>query len=119
SWGFWQELGMIAKSAMPEAEQRAIADDIRRRGWTAAGIEAFDAILRRCDATEVLVWPHALPAVHTRPPAHPLLADRAAGDGYVSYGIRLDGDMRWIIDEHRVGAMRVLPGTAYLEIVRA
>jgi amino acid adenylation domain-containing protein len=124
-WGFWQELGMIEKSAMSKAEQRQIAEEISAKGWTTAGVDAFEAILFRASAPEVLVYPQELPGAADTPsssrarPSHPLLIERIDEAGTPAYRVGFTAATRWILDEHRLDGDAVLPGTAYLELMRA
>ncbi len=51
---------------------------------------------------------------------HPLLDRRlAAAGGQESYLTRLGAARHWVLDEHRLGGVPLLPGTAYLELARA
>jgi acyl transferase domain-containing protein len=50
--------------------------------------------------------------------AHPLLGPRVDGPGEV-YVSMLDTATSWIVDEHRIMGHGLVPGTAYLEMVRA
>ncbi len=126
-WGFWQELGLIEKSAMPQAEQDRIAAEILQNGWTTAGVEAFATILSRCDGVEVLVYPQGLTGTESAQPAgsgavatrHPLLGDRRDEPLWTSFSVGFGHEWQWLLDEHRVEGQAVLPGTAYLEIIRA
>jgi acyl transferase domain-containing protein/SAM-dependent methyltransferase len=116
-WGFWQELGMIAKSAMPAAQQQQIVRAIHEKGWSARGVDALASILTRRYGPEVLVSPEApSSAISTR---HPALGERQDREGYTSYRVQWNERTQWIVDEHRVGGARVLPGTGVLEIARA
>ena len=139
-WGFWQELGMIEKAAMPAAEKQRIADEIRARGLSNAGADLFETILLRCSGPEILVspdgWPDAVapdtvaadtrvadtPAATRRittPVSHPLLDSREDTPDAVTYVGHLSAATHWVLDEHRLDGTAVLPGTAYLELVRA
>ena len=53
--------------------------------------------------------------------SHPLLGRRReVVPGRVEFSARVGPDTTWLLDEHRIdGSTSVLPGTAYLEIVRA
>lgn len=50
---------------------------------------------------------------------HPLLETRAVLADGVIYGGRLSARRHWVLAEHRSGGEPVLPGTAFLELVRA
>ncbi|MGV9763938.1 type I polyketide synthase [Micromonospora tulbaghiae] len=50
---------------------------------------------------------------------HPVLTTMVAGpDGTVLHGL-VSADTHWLLDEHRIGGVPVVPGTAHLESVRA
>ncbi|MFR9777628.1 SDR family NAD(P)-dependent oxidoreductase [Micromonospora sp. MS34] len=50
---------------------------------------------------------------------HPVLTTKVAGpDGTVLHGL-VSADTHWLLDEHRIGGVPVVPGTAHLESVRA
>jgi acyl transferase domain-containing protein/acyl carrier protein len=126
AWGFWQELGMIEKAAMPPAEKKRLAEEIARRGWSNAGVEVLDAILRGRLGPEVIVSPEPLaprlkerPAPAPRPVAHPLLGERLLEGGSVHFRARLSAATHGILDDHRLDGRPVLVGTAYLEMARA
>jgi acyl transferase domain-containing protein/NAD(P)-dependent dehydrogenase (short-subunit alcohol dehydrogenase family) len=180
-WGFWQELGMIERAAIPAAEKQRIADEIRTRGWSKAGADLFEMILRGYQRPEILVWPDgppdarsdtraaAVPSGVTHPlfdsredtpdtrsgaraaavprgvthplfdsrddtpdaradtraaavpsgVTHPLFDSREDTPDGVAYVGRLAAATHWVLDEHRLDGTAVLPGTAYLEMVRA
>lgn len=76
--------------------------------------------------------PEAMPAPSNAPPArrdgvsaaeHPLLGPRVSAQAPhapVVYQLRIDGDSTWLLTEHRLRDGRgVLPGTAYVELLRA
>ncbi|MGC4896676.1 SDR family NAD(P)-dependent oxidoreductase [Micromonospora sp. DT31] len=51
--------------------------------------------------------------------SHPVLTTMVAGpDGTVLHGL-VASDTHWLLDEHRIGGVPVVPGTAHLESVRA
>ncbi|MEU2612181.1 SDR family NAD(P)-dependent oxidoreductase [Micromonospora sp. NPDC007271] len=57
--------------------------------------------------------------VVTSPVAHPVLTTKVAGpDGTVLHGL-VSAGTHWLLDEHRIGGVPVVPGTAHLESVRA
>ena len=59
--------------------------------------------------------------IHRVPAAHPLLDARETRDGSseLVHTVELSAGTHWVIDEHRIGGTPALPGTAYLEMVRA
>jgi acyl transferase domain-containing protein/NADPH:quinone reductase-like Zn-dependent oxidoreductase/SAM-dependent methyltransferase len=116
-WGFWQELGMIAKSAMPVAQQEQIVRTIHDKGWTARGVDALASILTQRYGPEVLVSPQAPSSATSR--RHPALGERQDREGYTSYRVQWNEQTQWIVDEHHVDGARVLPGTGVLELARA
>ncbi len=120
AWGFWQDLGMIAQAAMPAEEKRRIAGEIRRRGWSGAGVEVLGAILRRRLGPEVIVSPEPIPPrTVARPVAHPLLGERLEENGAVHFRARFSAGNLGLLDDHRLEGRPVLVGTAYLEMARA
>ncbi|MGN9806192.1 type I polyketide synthase [Micromonospora sp. L32] len=55
----------------------------------------------------------------THPVDHPVLTTAVTGpDGVVLHGL-VSADTHWLLDEHRIGGVPVVPGTAHLESVRA
>ncbi|MCW3816658.1 SDR family NAD(P)-dependent oxidoreductase [Micromonospora sp. DR5-3] len=55
----------------------------------------------------------------TSPVDHPVLTTKVAGpDGTVLHGL-VSASTHWLLDEHRIGGVPVVPGTAHLESVRA
>ncbi|MFC0032420.1 SDR family NAD(P)-dependent oxidoreductase [Micromonospora chaiyaphumensis] len=55
----------------------------------------------------------------TAPVDHPVLTTRVTGpDGTVLHGL-VSAGTHWLLDEHRIGGVPVVPGTAHLESVRA
>ncbi len=50
---------------------------------------------------------------------HPLLDRRLVLPGGVAYLGRLSSERHWVLAEHRSGGTPILPGTTYLELVRA
>lgn len=121
-WGFWQELGMIEKSNMPQPAKQAIVDEIQRKGWSGAGVAVFEHILRCGVAGQVLVSPEFAEAA-TSPSevvSHPWFESRLVEEtGLESYVAHLSPLRNWVLDEHRVHGKPTLPGTAYLEMARA
>jgi acyl transferase domain-containing protein/NADPH:quinone reductase-like Zn-dependent oxidoreductase len=136
-WGFWQELGMIEQARAPDAWKQQIIDEIRAKGRSGAGVEAFRCILDGCPPPQVLVSPDRLDqlvSINTGPPANAALAeerpqrrpvdhpwfdaclvDTAEFMSFVSF---LDIS-QWVLDEHRPMGRAALPGTAFLELARA
>ena len=79
--------------------------------WDEAGMAAEAA-----PATD----PRWAPLPDGVPVRHPLLDRRlAAAGGQESYLTRLSAARHWVLDEHRLGGVPLLPGTAYLELARA
>ncbi|MFI7282045.1 SDR family NAD(P)-dependent oxidoreductase [Micromonospora chersina] len=55
----------------------------------------------------------------TSPVDHPVLTTKVAGpEGTVLHGL-VSAATHWLLDEHRIGGVPVVPGTAHLESVRA
>ena len=55
----------------------------------------------------------------TSPVDHPVLTTKVVGpDGTVLHGL-VSAGTHWLLDEHRIGGVPVVPGTAHLESVRA
>ncbi|MFG2104547.1 SDR family NAD(P)-dependent oxidoreductase [Micromonospora echinaurantiaca] len=55
----------------------------------------------------------------TTPVEHPVLTTKVTGpDGTVLHGL-VSATTHWLLDEHRIGGVPVVPGTAHLESVRA
>jgi acyl transferase domain-containing protein len=52
-------------------------------------------------------------------PAHPLLGARMADGDVVRFLARLDPARDWLLLEHQVGGRAILPGMAYIELLRA
>ncbi|MEM7355518.1 MAG: SDR family NAD(P)-dependent oxidoreductase, partial [Acidobacteriota bacterium] len=50
---------------------------------------------------------------------HPLLERRSRDGENDVFHTRLEARRHWVVDEHRLGERRLLPGTAYLEMARA
>jgi NADPH:quinone reductase-like Zn-dependent oxidoreductase/NAD(P)-dependent dehydrogenase (short-subunit alcohol dehydrogenase family) len=131
-WGFWQELGMIEKANMPEAMKQQISDEIREKGRTGAGIEAFRCILGSRRTPQVLVAPddadiliptaamgEAGPARPvSRGVRHPWFDKVVEGTSGIACVSHFD-TAHWVLDEHRPLDEAVLPGTAFLEMTRA
>lgn len=117
-WGMWQELGMMEHASIAAAQKQSVRDEIRREGWQDAGVEVLRRILAQGKSGTVLVSPQ--PLRDAQPPAHPLLAERGeSGRGRADYVVRLDPKAHWVVDEHRLDGLAILPGTAYLELAQA
>jgi acyl transferase domain-containing protein/SAM-dependent methyltransferase len=56
-WGFWQELGMIETAAMARGLKQGIQEEIRNKGLTNAGVEAFRYVLSASRSPQVVVSP--------------------------------------------------------------
>lgn len=90
NWGAWREVGMAAEAA------RGSGDPARgTRGAGGGSPGAGDGAAQALD--------------------HPVLERR--GDGWCAG--RLSPASHWVLDEHRLSGVPVLPGTAYLECARA
>ncbi|HVU25272.1 MAG TPA: SDR family NAD(P)-dependent oxidoreductase [Opitutus sp.] len=117
-WGMWQELGMMEHASIAAAQKQSVRDEIAREGWHDSGVAAFRRILAHGSSGVVCVSPQPLRSA--TPPAHPLLQERRdEGRGRVDYLVRLDPKTHWVVDEHRLDGLAILPGTAYLELARA
>jgi len=76
-------------------------------GWDEVGMLA-----------EAVAWPASQPERRSRLD-HPLLtACVSSGGSHRCYG-KVSASSHWVLDEHRIGGVPVLPGTAHLEAVRA
>ncbi|MFE9694029.1 SDR family NAD(P)-dependent oxidoreductase [Micromonospora sp. NPDC005806] len=77
-------------------------------GWAEVGmaVETTSATLRRADQ-------------ETGPVTHPVLTTRVGGpDGVVVHGV-VSATTHWVLDEHRIAGVPVVPGTGHLECARA
>jgi len=122
TWGFWQELGMIAKARGDLTQQEDLIAQIKRSGLANAGISAFERILENPSPAQVVVTPESLAGPVSQPaPSHHPWFDRVVP--FSDEGVYVEGtvspDSAWVLDEHRVLGKSVLPGTAYLEMARA
>jgi len=118
NWNFWQEAGMIADTCSEE-ETKALEKEIREKGWSQAGVAAFESILRSCGVPQVAVSPVALQEA-SGCARHPLLSERLPlPEPLFAARSWLSVDTHWEIRDHRPGGIPVLPGTAYLEIALA
>jgi acyl transferase domain-containing protein len=94
-------LSAFAESRARETRPRTIA--VEWAAWRDVGMAA-----------------RALSAAEGNAVNHPLLGRRRVEPQRVVYSARYRPDALWILDEHRVdGGSCVVPGTAYVEIVRA
>jgi acyl transferase domain-containing protein/NADPH:quinone reductase-like Zn-dependent oxidoreductase/acyl carrier protein len=136
-WGVWQELGMIEQAVISIEAKKKIEEEIKREGWSNVGIEAFSKILTGSTSSQIIVSPVDFRGdckiekdkeLALFPTAgfselkmlHPLF-DRCVIDGptqesYIGY---YNATKYWVLDEHRLMGKAILPGTAYLEMVRA
>jgi acyl transferase domain-containing protein len=81
-------------------------------GWQEVGMAADAARVRQGIAVP--------PVPPSDPADHPLLDTCIMETGdKLAYRTHLSVGKHWLLDEHRLGGKAVLPGTAYLEMVRA
>jgi acyl transferase domain-containing protein/SAM-dependent methyltransferase/acyl carrier protein len=121
TWGFWQELGMISKARGDLAQKQLITAQLERPGMHDAGVRVFARILENPFPPHVVVTPGELadpPAEHR---AHHPWFDQIVrlSDDLVYLQGALSPESTWVLDDHEVLGKKVLPGTAYLEMVRA
>ncbi|WP_326696604.1 type I polyketide synthase [Streptomyces sp. NBC_01754] len=104
-WGAWGRIGMAARPAARERPGRPAAP-----GGTEVSDAAPDAVT--CTA------PGRTGAV---PIAHPVLSELvpAAGGAPAYCRGTVSAGQHWLLDEHRIGGVPVVPGTGQLELVRA
>ncbi len=97
-WGAWRDVGMAVETALPAGAARVL-----ERG--PAGAPA---------ARE------AEPVPFEGPGLHPLL-DRQVEDGAGRkvFATTMSASRQWVLDEHRIRHTPAVPGTTYLEMVRA
>ncbi|MBO0870625.1 MAG: SDR family NAD(P)-dependent oxidoreductase, partial [Micromonosporaceae bacterium] len=55
----------------------------------------------------------------SRPLVHPMLDTLTAGPDRIVLAGRIGAGTHWVLDEHRIGGIPVVPGTAHLECARA
>ncbi|WP_344319342.1 SDR family NAD(P)-dependent oxidoreductase, partial [Actinocatenispora thailandica] len=107
-WGAWSEVGMAVETARPAA-----LGGTAEAASSAAGAGAL-AVGSPADADSA-----AGPAGAVRAVRHPVLTDRVDdGPGSVVRG-RLGPASDWVLGEHRIAGVPVLPGTGHLELIRA
>lgn len=118
-WGVWQELGLMAHSGLPIAQQDAVRVEIEREGWAQAGVAIIRELFARgAGVNHRLVSPH--PIKLPTPPAHPWLTRRWTDPaGRISYLTHLQPSRHWVVDEHRIDNQALLPGTGFLELALA
>ena len=126
-WGFWQELGMIAKSDMSSEDKLEIERQIQAKGWSSAGIALFDRILASVSGGQVLVSPDFEQPEQSLLNDQPWYSDYEQGpDGTLAFSARLSPQTHWVLREHRVASslsglgdeqVPTLPGTAFLDMV--
>ena len=118
-WGVWQDLGMMDHPSLSANHKQAVRDEIEREGWQDIGSVLVRHIFRHGAAQQhVLVSPHPLDL--PRPLEHPLLMRRDASQtGRRGFAVRLDPTSDWIVDDHRLNGLALLPGTGFLELARA
>ncbi len=136
-WGVWQELGMIEQAAISSKAKKEIEEEIKSEGWSDAGVKVFSRILSGCTTPQVIVFPkdfrnelktgskkdsyqRCSVGVQEFEMQHPLF-DKCVIDGpdQESYIGHYNATKYWVLDEHRLMDKAILPGTAYLEMVRA
>jgi NAD(P)-dependent dehydrogenase (short-subunit alcohol dehydrogenase family) len=102
NWGAWKEVGMAVETALPAgAAQAGVGSGAGKAAANGAGggtvLEPFDG-----------------------PSLHPLLDRRIDdGTGRAVFAVRPGPDSHWVLDEHRIQGRPAIPGTTYLEMVRA
>ncbi|HSO75766.1 MAG TPA: SDR family NAD(P)-dependent oxidoreductase, partial [Blastocatellia bacterium] len=87
-WGFWQELGMIGQAKMSSESKRQIVKEIREKGWSNAGVEAFRCILASCTSAQVVVSPAKMEDLLAGDPA----GDQRPGSPNGKPSIRVESD---------------------------
>jgi acyl transferase domain-containing protein/NAD(P)-dependent dehydrogenase (short-subunit alcohol dehydrogenase family)/SAM-dependent methyltransferase len=119
SWGVWQELGMMEHTSLSAAQQQSVRDEIEREGWTNIGATLWRYVLQHGGAyRHLLISPTPVRAIE--PPVHPLFTSRSQDEsGRVSFTARLDPQQHWIVNDHRLDGLALLPGTGFLELARA
>jgi|CXWL01.1.fsa_nt_gi acyl transferase domain-containing protein len=93
-WSAWREVGMAVETPLPAGAAQALAGTVPASTPAEAPFEG--------------------------PGLHPLL-DRLIEDTPERkvFSTQVGPDRHWVLDEHRIGGTPALPGTTYLEIVRA
>jgi acyl transferase domain-containing protein len=100
--------------AQASAGRRARTLAINWCGWTDVGMIGNT----RQNAPQVFRDLEA--GLRYEPAAHPLLDRRVHGLGDdLVFATTINPDFHWVITEHRMGGNPVLPGTAYVELIRA
>jgi acyl transferase domain-containing protein/NADPH:quinone reductase-like Zn-dependent oxidoreductase/NAD(P)-dependent dehydrogenase (short-subunit alcohol dehydrogenase family)/SAM-dependent methyltransferase/acyl carrier protein len=119
NWGFWQELGMIESAHIPDAVKKATLADIQATNGSNRGIEIFARIMESDVPPQLLVSPGSLPQKPTlkETVVHPILRECDRENGHLVFSGAITAGVDWLIDEHQVSGQRVLPGTAYLDLV--
>ncbi|MFX3681348.1 MAG: SDR family NAD(P)-dependent oxidoreductase [bacterium] len=118
-WGVWQELGMMDHPDLPQAQKDAARAEIDREGWNHLGPNLVRHVLNRCGAeSHVLISPTPVRVPQT--PHYPLFHSRQdEPSGAVSFLAELDPHQHWVVNEHRLAGLALLPGTGFLELARA
>jgi phthiocerol/phenolphthiocerol synthesis type-I polyketide synthase E len=99
NWGAWKEVGMAVETALPAGAAQAAVGTPAESGTGSGGpaLEPFDG-----------------------PSLHPLLDRRIDdGTGRAVFAVRPGPESHWVLDEHRIQGAPAIPGTTYLEMVRA
>ena len=118
-WGVWQELGMMDHPDLPQAQKDAVQAEIESKGWNNIGPRLVHHVLNRCGAeSHVLISPRPVRVQQT--PHYPLFHSRHdEANGSVSFLAELDPNQHWVVNEHRLAGLALLPGTGFLELARA
>jgi phthiocerol/phenolphthiocerol synthesis type-I polyketide synthase E len=106
NWGGWREVGMAAETAAPAALR---PPPLQPRGPRISGDGSAGERIAGGETAGGGI-----------PLDHPILTgcQAAAGEPATCYG-HLSAGTHWVLDEHRLGGMPVLPATAQLECARA
>ncbi len=119
---FWVTSSVTALVGGPGQADYAAANGYQL-GWAAAARRAgLPATAIAWDTWRGLGMARGLASALTggEPVAHPLLQSRTTdGDGASIFEAELTTDDHWMLAEHRLQGHGLMPGTAYLEMVRA
>lgn len=120
NWGVWQQLGLIEQANLSDKEKQALLDEIEVEGWSTIGVDLLDRFLCSAMNTQVLLYPHALADLTTINLAlFDAVENKIIEQGFCHYISHLSPQSHWLLDEHRLMGKAILPGTAYLEMIRA
>ncbi|MCF3650810.1 SDR family NAD(P)-dependent oxidoreductase [Synoicihabitans lomoniglobus] len=118
-WGVWQELGMMDHDALPRVQKDAVRTEILSHGWNRIGASLWRHVLE-CGAPHRHLLISPTPVELPTTPLHPLFKSRHEDEaGRVCFNVRLDPAQHWVVDEHRLDGLALLPGTGFLELARA